>query len=145
MLVVGELTKSNSKLKEGDTVYLEGKTIQLRLKEKKDYLCLFEFSEPVLYVLDSFGEVPLPPYIKRPVVPVDEERYQTVYADPEKLNSVAAPTAGLHFTKQLVKRFSDPLQLYEYLLPPVIIDFGSRLVQLLTVIIFAASCKLTIE
>ena len=90
-------TKSNSKLKEGDTVYLEGKTIQLRLKEKKDYLCLFEFSEPVLSVLDSFGEVPLPPYIKRPVVPVDEERYQTVYADPEKLNSVAAPTAGLHF------------------------------------------------
>ena len=92
-------TKSNSKLKEGDTVYLEGKTIQLRLKEKKDYLCLFEFSEPVLSVLDNFGEVPLPPYIKRPAAPVDEERYQTVYADPGKLNSVAAPTAGLHFDK----------------------------------------------
>ena len=90
-------TKSNSKLKEGDIVYLEGQTIQLTLKEKKNYLCVFEFSEPVLPVLDSFGEVPLPPYIKRPAVPMDEERYQTVYADPGKLNSVAAPTAGLHF------------------------------------------------
>ena len=90
-------TKSNSKLKEGDIVYLEGQTIQLTLKEKKNYLCVFEFSEPVLSVLDSFGEVPLPPYIKRPAVPMDEERYQTVYADPGKLNSVAAPTAGLHF------------------------------------------------
>ena len=90
-------TKSNSKLKEGDIIYLDEKTIQLKLKKKKDYLCLFEFSEPVRSVLDNFGEVPLPPYIKRPVTVVDEERYQTVYANPSKLNSVAAPTAGLHF------------------------------------------------
>ena len=90
-------TKSNSRLKEGDLVYLDGKTIQLKLTEKKDYLCLFEFSEPVLSVLDNFGEVPLPPYIKRPAEAVDEERYQTVYADPGRMNSVAAPTAGLHF------------------------------------------------
>ena len=90
-------TKSNAKLKEGDLIHLDGKNIELKLIEKKDYLCLFEFSESVLSVLDNFGEVPLPPYIKRPAVPVDEERYQTVYADPGKLNSVAAPTAGLHF------------------------------------------------
>tara|TARA_B100001146_G_C16187175_1_gene437415 strand:+ start:53 stop:1078 length:1026 start_codon:yes stop_codon:yes gene_type:complete len=90
-------TQSNSKLKEGDIIYLDGKTTQLKLKKKKDYLCLFEFSEPVRSVLDNLGEVPLPPYIKRPAIAVDEERYQTVYADPSKLNSVAAPTAGLHF------------------------------------------------
>ena len=89
-------TKSNSKLKEGDTVYLEGKTIQLRLKEKKDYLCLFEFSEPVLSVLDNFGEVPLPPYIKRPAAPVDEERYQTIYAKNEG-RSCCSPNRRIAF------------------------------------------------
>ncbi|MBN1794564.1 MAG: tRNA preQ1(34) S-adenosylmethionine ribosyltransferase-isomerase QueA [Candidatus Omnitrophica bacterium] len=46
------------------------------------------------------GSVPLPPYIKRPVIPLDRERYQTVYA--EKDGAVAAPTAGLHFTTRLL-------------------------------------------
>lgn len=92
-------TKSNAKLKEGDLIYLDKKNLYLELIEKKDYLCLFKFSEPVHSVLDNFGEVPLPPYIKRPAIDLDEERYQTVYADPGKLNSVAAPTAGLHFSR----------------------------------------------
>ncbi len=93
-------TKSNSKLKEGDRVFIDGKSIHLTLTEKRDYLCCFKFSEPVHNVLDNFGDIPLPPYIKRPTLPVDEERYQTVYADPKKVNSVAAPTAGLHFNLQ---------------------------------------------
>jgi S-adenosylmethionine:tRNA ribosyltransferase-isomerase len=46
------------------------------------------------------GEVPLPPYIKNSSAP--EEMYQTVYADAEKSRSVAAPTAGLHFTRELM-------------------------------------------
>ncbi len=46
--------------------------------------------------LQQIGHVPLPPYIHRPDVPADRDRYQTVYA--EKSGSVAAPTAGLHFT-----------------------------------------------
>ena len=128
-------TKSNSKLKEGDAVYLEGKTIQLRLKEKKDYLCLFEFSEPVLSVLDSFGEVPLPPYIKRPVVPVDEERYQTVYADPEKLNSVAAPTAGLHFNNNHLDHLkSKDIQFAEITLKDTLKDISKSKVILIILI-----------
>lgn len=51
-------------------------------------------------MLDKFGEMPLPPYIKREVTDFDSERYQTVYAS--KIGAVAAPTAGLHFTKQLL-------------------------------------------
>ena len=51
------------------------------------------------------GQVPLPPYIDRPPVPEDEERYQTVYAEVE--GSVAAPTAGLHFTKELLRKLED--------------------------------------
>jgi S-adenosylmethionine:tRNA ribosyltransferase-isomerase len=50
--------------------------------------------------LARYGEVPLPPYIKRPPTPADRERYQTVYAEHE--GSVAAPTAGLHFTPALL-------------------------------------------
>ena len=54
-----------------------------------------EFSAPLLPLLESVGEVPLPPYLGRDAEPGDSERYQTVYArDP---GAVAAPTAGLHF------------------------------------------------
>jgi S-adenosylmethionine:tRNA ribosyltransferase-isomerase len=50
--------------------------------------------------LAAYGEVPLPPYIHRPPRPEDRERYQTVYAAHD--GSVAAPTAGLHFTPELL-------------------------------------------
>ncbi len=49
----------------------------------------------------DFGHVPLPPYIKREDSFSDENRYQTVYAKNE--GSVAAPTAGLHFTDEILK------------------------------------------
>lgn len=52
--------------------------------------------------LNEMGETPLPKYIKRNVEPEDEERYQTIYAKHE--GAVAAPTAGLHFSKHLLKR-----------------------------------------
>ena len=52
--------------------------------------------------LDELGETPLPKYIKREVEPEDEDRYQTIYAKHE--GAVAAPTAGLHFSKHLMKR-----------------------------------------
>lgn len=48
------------------------------------------------------GHMPLPPYIARPDTREDQERYQTVYADSAKLGSVAAPTAGLHFTPEIL-------------------------------------------
>lgn len=52
--------------------------------------------------LNELGETPLPKYIKRDVEPDDEDRYQTIYAKNE--GAVAAPTAGLHFSKHLLKR-----------------------------------------
>lgn len=52
--------------------------------------------------LEELGETPLPKYIRRPVEARDEERYQTIYAKHE--GAVAAPTAGLHFSKHLMKR-----------------------------------------
>jgi len=57
-----------------------------------------EFSKTI----DSLGETPLPKYIKRKAEPSDRDRYQTIFA--EHVGAVAAPTAGLHFSKQVVKR-----------------------------------------
>jgi S-adenosylmethionine:tRNA ribosyltransferase-isomerase len=53
-------------------------------------------------LIEKLGQTPIPKYIHRDVVPEDEERYQTVYA--KKEGAVAAPTAGLHFSKHLLKR-----------------------------------------
>ena len=58
----------------------------------------------VSVALQRFGHVPLPPYIERTDEPLDRERYQTVYARHE--GSVAAPTAGLHFTRALLDEVS---------------------------------------
>lgn len=52
--------------------------------------------------INELGETPLPKYIKRPVEEMDKDRYQTIYA--EEVGAVAAPTAGLHFTPQVMKR-----------------------------------------
>lgn len=59
------------------------------------------FSEPVEGHLDRLGHVPLPPYIQRPDTDADRERYQTVYA--RNPGAVAAPTAGLHFSEELLR------------------------------------------
>ena len=56
-------------------------------------------------VLDRYGHVPLPPYIDRDDEPLDRERYQTVYA--RDAGSVAAPTAGLHFTSELLAELAE--------------------------------------
>ena len=59
----------------------------------------FKYDGIFLEILESLGEMPLPPYIKERLD--DPDRYQTVYA--EENGSAAAPTAGLHFTKELLE------------------------------------------
>ena len=64
-----------------------------------------EFSMPLKEALDRYGEVPLPPYIRRAPEPIDRERYQTIFARHD--GSVAAPTAGLHFTEAVLEGLKD--------------------------------------
>ncbi|NLA88474.1 MAG: tRNA preQ1(34) S-adenosylmethionine ribosyltransferase-isomerase QueA [Alcaligenaceae bacterium] len=68
---------------------------------------LFElvFSEPLLPLLDQYGQTPLPPYITHTPDAEDDKRYQTVYA--KTPGAVAAPTAGLHFDDELLARLGD--------------------------------------
>jgi len=62
----------------------------------------FDYNGDFHKVIERIGEPPLPPYIKRDPVPEDKTRYQTVYAKTK--GAVAAPTAGLHFTKDLINK-----------------------------------------
>jgi S-adenosylmethionine:tRNA ribosyltransferase-isomerase len=67
---------------------------------------ILEFENPVSEDwLDKYGHIPLPPYIKREDAPSDANRYQTIYA--KEPGSSAAPTAGLHFTREIIDRLSE--------------------------------------
>src|SRR4030042_2478446 len=70
------------------------------LKELEEGIRLVQFNEDIVKDLDAIGTVPLPPYIKSDNVNTFKERYQTVYS--KILGSAAAPTAGLHFTPELI-------------------------------------------
>ena len=72
--------------------------ISARVERKEDGMAVVRFSEDIKKAIWRIGEVPTPPYIKRKVEDLDE--YQTVYASRD--GSVAAPTAGFHFTKELL-------------------------------------------
>jgi S-adenosylmethionine:tRNA ribosyltransferase-isomerase len=98
-----------SKWKEGNLVKkinIKGENVILTasLKQKLPDAYVAEFSwQPSHFsfaeIIEQAGEIPLPPYIKREVEEDDKERYQTIYA--EHKGSVAAPTAGLHFTEDI--------------------------------------------
>jgi S-adenosylmethionine:tRNA ribosyltransferase-isomerase len=73
--------------------------------ERGERAIRFHGVDDVYSMLDRIGHIPLPPYIKREDVAVDRERYQTVFA--RERGSVAAPTAGLHFTGEILDRCAE--------------------------------------
>jgi len=81
-------------------------SLTVRLVQKNEEMCVVEFSwigEPNFYdILSIVAELPLPPYMNRKATDLDKIRYQTVYA--KHIGSVAAPTAGLHFTQDILKK-----------------------------------------
>jgi len=72
---------------------------------REEDLFRLRFAEPVVGVLERCGSVPLPPYITHAPGAEDAERYQTVFA--ERPGAVAAPTAGLHFDREILKKIQD--------------------------------------
>lgn len=92
-----------NKLYFGDDESLVAEVIDNTTSRGRTLRFLFDGSyEEFKAKITELGETPLPKYIKRGVEPEDEDRYQTIYASEE--GAVAAPTAGLHFSRELLKR-----------------------------------------
>jgi S-adenosylmethionine:tRNA ribosyltransferase-isomerase len=79
-------------------------TVKAKLLNREDRIVQFSWKGeqiPFVSIVESSGEVPLPPYLNREATEEDKPRYQTVYS--EKEGAVAAPTAGLHFTDEILE------------------------------------------
>ena len=96
------ITKTNRPLKENEILQISDSDVTAIVVEKNDYLCKIEFSRDLETIIDTYGTIPIPPYMNRESNIMDQERYQTVYANDKKRRSSAAPTAGLHFDKSLL-------------------------------------------
>jgi len=117
------MLKGSRRVRTGETLLLKDKkkqdfcTAEVLGKAGGRYLLKVQTQENVEALLNRIGFPPLPPYIKRDddlaVAAEDEMRYQTVYA--ENPGAVAAPTAGLHFTKQLIEQLKNTGISFAYL------------------------------
>jgi S-adenosylmethionine:tRNA ribosyltransferase-isomerase len=94
------LLRSNHSVKIGQIIRV-GDSVDFEVVANEDGMFELSSSEDLHLCFEKFGEVPLPPYIKRSVVNEDENRYQTVYA--KDAGAVAAPTAGLHFDEKFLE------------------------------------------
>ena len=97
------LAKPGRKLREGQQVVFGNGDLIATITEVKDdgnRIVEFNYEGIFLEVLERLGKMPLPPYIKEELQ--DQERYQTVYS--KEVGSAAAPTAGLHFTNELLEK-----------------------------------------
>ncbi len=92
------LIKPLARLKDGETIFLSKGFSCVLVDAKKK---IIRFNPPgAKEAIEKIGILPLPPYVRRKPTAMDKKRYQTVFA--EKSGAVAAPTAGLHFTKSLL-------------------------------------------
>lgn len=96
------MIRASKSPKPGSLLYFGEGRARVTVTGREGQFFMLRFEEPVLTVLDREGHVPLPPYIEHEDTTNDESRYQTVYA--VHPGAVAAPTAGLHFTDELLER-----------------------------------------
>lgn len=99
--------KASNTPKAGAELFIGIDGIKVTVQGRHENLFIVEFSQPILAVLDQYGALPIPPYFNREAEAIDTERYQTVFNDPTKLASVAAPTASLHFDEDLLAKLAE--------------------------------------
>ncbi len=97
---VPAIVKPLKNLKIGSRIFFEHDSCEVAGIENE--IVKLKFSADTDIILKKYGKIPLPPYIKRDIIPSDAERYQTVYAS--AIGSIAAPTAGLHFTENVLSQ-----------------------------------------
>jgi S-adenosylmethionine:tRNA ribosyltransferase-isomerase len=89
---------------EGDGVQVHGEVVAMHFHGRRT-IRLWTDAGDIADAIDRIGHVPLPPYVKRPDRASDRDRYQTIYA--RERGSIAAPTAGLHFTAETLAALDD--------------------------------------
>ncbi len=94
------LIKTRGHIKKDEFILLPGNKRALYCGKEEFHRIEFCFDN-VLKYMEKYGQMPLPPYIKRESEVLDRDRYQTVYA--KNLGSIAAPTAGLHFSSEFIR------------------------------------------
>ncbi|OIO04575.1 MAG: tRNA preQ1(34) S-adenosylmethionine ribosyltransferase-isomerase QueA [Desulfovibrionaceae bacterium CG1_02_65_16] len=97
------LVRTAKRMKEGETALFDA-PLTVTLLARGDFgrcRVRLEWAGDIAEIFNNIGHMPLPPYLEREDDASDRERYQTVYADADKAGSVAAPTAGLHFTPEV--------------------------------------------
>jgi S-adenosylmethionine:tRNA ribosyltransferase-isomerase len=102
------LVRPGRKVPAGERIVFGDGELEATVEGRGDYgLRILRFTPPNGFQekLSRLGHIPLPPYIKRPDEPLDRERYQTIFA--RQGSAVAAPTAGLHFTPEILGRLRE--------------------------------------
>ena len=80
----------------------QGQRFLATVEGRQDNFFILNWSDDPKPLFEQYGQIPLPPYMNRAAEKLDEERYETIYADPNQKASVAAPTAGMHFDHELL-------------------------------------------
>ena len=80
----------------------QGQRFLATVEGRQDNFFILNWSDDPKSLFEQYGQIPLPPYMNRAAEKLDEERYETIYADPDRKASVAAPTAGMHFDQELL-------------------------------------------
>jgi S-adenosylmethionine:tRNA ribosyltransferase-isomerase len=102
------LVRPSSRVKKGTRVYFPNSSLVCEISDapgERIRRVLFDYEGDFWEHIEHIGKMPLPPYIKREAGLKDAEMYQTVFA--EKRGAVAAPTAGLHFTRELLQKLAE--------------------------------------
>ncbi|MGP4972267.1 tRNA preQ1(34) S-adenosylmethionine ribosyltransferase-isomerase QueA [Psychrobacter alimentarius] len=99
--------KASKAPKLGQRVSLADNHMNAVMIGRQDNLFILAFEASILPHLELYGELPIPPYFERHADDTDNTRYQTVFHDPAKLASVAAPTASLHFDESVLSQLTE--------------------------------------
>lgn len=99
--------RSSRALKVGQTVSLADGGMTATMCGRAENLFILQFDAPILANLERYGQMPIPPYFERTADDTDDTRYQTVFHNPAKQASVAAPTASLHFDDETLACLTD--------------------------------------
>lgn len=106
--------KASKSVRIGDDIILTpDERMTIKAKKNHFYEIFYPGKKPLLSLIESRGEVPLPPYMHRQATEFDRERYQTIYA--KEKGSVAAPTAGFHFDEEIFQVLQEKKVQMDYL------------------------------